>query len=78
MSGLGSILLKRGVISSDQLVTAMADQRGHGGPLAASLVKLGFVKDDELVNQLYAEYRIPLVDLQSIEPKHRRALAWST
>ena len=68
MSTLGGLLLKRSLVTPDQLVRAKNDQQQQGGPLVTSIIRLGLVKDDDLLMCLHQEYRLPVLDLQSIEP----------
>ena len=45
---IGELLLKEKRITPDQLQQALNHQKGGGGKLGFNLVKLGFVKDDEI------------------------------
>ena len=67
MSRLGELLLKRSLITQDQLVSATTDQEQQGGILAAHLVRLGVVNEEQLVSHLEREYRLPIVDPMSLE-----------
>ena len=67
MSRLGELLLKRSLITPDQLTSATTDQQQQGGILAAHLVRLGVVNEDQLATQLQKEYRLPIVDPMSLE-----------
>jgi type IV pilus assembly protein PilB len=67
MSRLGELLIKRSLISQDQLVKAVTEQQQQGGVLAAHLVRLGFLTEDQLVSHLQKEYRLPIVDPMSLE-----------
>ncbi len=67
MSRLGELLLKRSLISQDQLVKAITEQQQQGGILAAHLVRLGFVTEEQLTAHLQKEYRLPIVDPLSLE-----------
>src|SRR5262249_58812032 len=67
MSRLGELLLKRSLITHDQLASATTDQQQQGGLLASHLVRLGVVNEDQLVTQLQKEYRLPIVDPMSLE-----------
>jgi len=49
------------------LERAKADQRKNGGRLGESLVRLGLLKEHELVNILSKQYGIPAVNLESFE-----------
>ena len=68
MSTLGGLLIKKSILTSDQLARAKQDQQQQGGPLVTSLIRLGLIRDDDLLMCLHQEYRLPILDLQSIEP----------
>jgi type IV pilus assembly protein PilB len=64
MSGkLGEILLRENLITPDQLHQALEHQKTNGGRLASSLVKLGFLNDDEVTAVLSRQYGVPSIDL---------------
>ena len=67
-SRLGELLLRRGVITAEQLAAAAADQHENGGQFAAALVRLGFVSDEDITFFLHKEYRLPVIDPLSAEP----------
>jgi type IV pilus assembly protein PilB len=67
MSRLGELLIKRALITQDQLTKATSEQQLQGGILAAHLVRLGFLTEDQLVSYLQKEYRLPIVDPMSLE-----------
>jgi type IV pilus assembly protein PilB len=67
MSRLGELLIKRTLISQDQLVKAITEQQQQGGILATHLVRLGFLTEEQLVSHLQKEYRLPIVDPMSLE-----------
>jgi type IV pilus assembly protein PilB len=66
-SRLGDLLQRRGDLTADQLVRAIEHQREHGGALATHLVKLGFISEEDLLNYLQREYRLPVVDPLSLD-----------
>ena len=45
---IGELLLKEKKITPDQLQQALATQKANGGKLGYNLVKMGFVKDEEI------------------------------
>jgi len=63
----GDLLVKRNFITQDQLKKAMDEQKFKGGRLESILVKLGFIKEDDLLSFLSAQYRVPSVKLSKIE-----------
>src|SRR2546430_16699606 len=69
MSTLGGLLVKKSIGTPEQLVRAKTDQQQQGGPLVTSLIRLGIIRDDDLLITLHQEYRLPILDLQSIEPR---------
>jgi len=68
MSGkLGEILLKENLITPDQLKQALEHQKVNGGRLGNSLVKLGFLNDDEVTAVLSRQYGVPSINLAYFE-----------
>ncbi len=67
MSRLGELLIKRALISQEQLDKALGEHQQQGGILAMHLVRLGFLTEDQLVSHLQKEYRLPIVDPMSLE-----------
>ncbi len=68
MSGkLGEILVKENLISAEQLKQALEHQRANGGRLGNSLVKLGFLSDDEVTAVLSRQYGVPSINLAYFE-----------
>jgi len=64
---LGELLIKRNYITPEQLKRASDEQKMKGGRLESNLVKLGYIKEDELLSFLSAQYRVPSVKLSKIE-----------
>ncbi|MFN2446818.1 MAG: type IV-A pilus assembly ATPase PilB [Vicinamibacterales bacterium] len=64
---IGELLLKEKRISSDQLQDALTYQRQHGGKLGANLVKLGFVRDEEITELLSRQYGVPSIALHQFD-----------
>lgn len=59
---LGDILLERGLISQEQLASALEEQRRTGDRLGECLVRLGFVTDDQVADALSEHLRLERVD----------------
>ena len=57
---IGELLLKEKRITQDQLQQALDHQKAAGGKLGFNLVKMGFVKDEEITALLSKQYRRPL------------------
>ncbi len=64
---LGELLVKENLISPQQLQEALTYQKQHGGKLGYNLVKLGFVKDEEIAGLLSRQYGVPAINLARFE-----------
>jgi type IV pilus assembly protein PilB len=64
---IGELLLKEKRITPDQLQQALNDQKASGGKLGFTLVKLGFVKDEEVTALLSKQYGVPSISLSQFE-----------
>jgi type IV pilus assembly protein PilB len=64
---IGELLLKEKRISAAQLQEALAYQKEHGGKLGANLVKMGYVKDEEITALLSKQYGVPSIALAQFE-----------
>src|SRR5882672_10903883 len=64
---IGELLLKEKKITPDQLQQALAAQKANGGKLGYNLVKLGFVKDEEITALLSKQYGVPSINLTQFE-----------
>jgi type IV pilus assembly protein PilB len=63
---LGSLLLEKGLLTHDQLDEALAERDSNGGLLGETLVRLGFIFEDELARVLAEQEGIPFVNLDTI------------
>jgi type IV pilus assembly protein PilB len=68
---LGEVLLDEGLITSEQLATASAEQERVGRSLGRVLIDLGLIKEPELVSALAAQIGLEFVDLsdRQIDPQ---------
>jgi type IV pilus assembly protein PilB len=64
---IGELLLKEKRISPAQLQEALNYQKTSGGKLGFNLVKLGFVKDEEITALLSKQYGVPSINLAQFE-----------
>src|ERR687887_1741262 len=64
---IGELLLKEKLITPEQLQQALAQQKSNGGKLGYNLVKLGFVKDEEITALLSKQYGVPSINLTQFE-----------
>src|SRR6266567_9565878 len=64
---IGELLLKEKRITPEQLQQALNHQKTSGGKLGFNLVKLGFVKDEEITALLSKQYGVPSINLAQFE-----------
>ncbi len=64
---LGEMLVKAGVLTQDQLQEALEGQKKNGGRLGFNLVKLGFVREDDITQLLSEQYGVPFINLRHFE-----------
>jgi type IV pilus assembly protein PilB len=60
---LGELLVRNKLINEGQLAKALQEQKSGGGRLGASLIKLGFIKEEELSAFLSRQYGVPSINL---------------
>ncbi len=64
---IGELLLKEKRITPEQLQEALNYQRANGGKLGFNLIKLGYVKDEEITALLSKQYGVPSIALAQFE-----------
>jgi len=64
---IGEMLLKAGYISQEQLNEALEHQKKNGGKIGYNLVKLGFVREDDITNLLSEQYGVPSINLRHFD-----------
>src|ERR671924_2287125 len=64
---IGELLLKEKRITPAQLQEALNYQKTNGGKLGFNLVKLGYVKDEEITQLLSKQYGVPSISLAQFE-----------
>jgi len=65
---LDEALLRGSLVDADRLAIATAHQREHGGLLPLILVSFQVISEDDLAVFMHREYRLPIVDLSTLEP----------
>ena len=63
---LGDLLVKAGKITPQQLKEALAKQSQEGGRLGANLVKMGALREPELVEFLSQHFRVSAINLAQV------------
>ena len=64
---IGELLLKERFITPAQLQEALTYQKDNGGKLGYNLIKLGYVKDEEITALLSKQYGVPSINLSQFE-----------
>jgi MSHA biogenesis protein MshE len=61
---IGDLLVSEGIIIEDQLMYALKAQKSTGGKLGHTLIELGYVTEDQMLEFLSKQLHITLVDLR--------------
>jgi type IV pilus assembly protein PilB len=64
---IGQLLVNNSLITEEQLYKALDVQKKEGGRIGSTLIKLGFITDDGLVQFLSKQYGVPIVNLSADE-----------
>jgi type IV pilus assembly protein PilB len=64
---LGEMLIKAGLLTPPKLQEALEYQKSNGGKLGFNLVKLGFVKEEDITRVLSQQYGVPSISLGKVE-----------
>jgi MSHA biogenesis protein MshE len=61
---IGDLLVGQGIITEDQLQTALATQKERGTKLGSTLIELGYITESGFLKFLAQQLKIPFVDLK--------------
>lgn len=64
---LGDILVQKGLITEEQLMRTLKEQRVRGTKLGETLISLGYVSERDIVDILCAQLHIEYVELRNIK-----------
>jgi type IV pilus assembly protein PilB len=64
---LGELLTKASLISQDQLKEALKLQKDQGGKLGETLIRLGFVSEEDITECLSQQFGVPSINLSHFE-----------
>ena len=64
---IGELLLREERITQAQLTEALERQKAQGGRLGLSLVRLGYVTDEEIATILSQQYGVPSINLAQFD-----------
>ena len=71
---LGEMLIEAQLLQPEELDAAIAEQRTSGQMLGAVLIRLGYLREEQLMNLLQRQLGLPLVDLENT-PADEQAVA---
>ncbi len=60
---IGDLLVQNKIISHEQLMTALAEQKKSGRKLGRTLIDLNFISETDLLNFLSRQLQIPFIDI---------------
>ena len=63
---LGTLMVQKGIITDEQLESALALQKKYHRHLGDCLVEMGFATEDDIVNVLTIQLKIPRIELRGI------------
>ena len=64
---IGDLLVQNEVITEEQLMTALREQKNTGRKLGRTLIDLGYIDEDNLLNFLSRQLKIPFVQLRHFQ-----------
>src|SRR6476646_6518227 len=64
---LGELLTKASLITQDQLKEALKLQKDQGGKLGETLIRLGFVSEEDITECLSQQFGVPSINLAHFE-----------
>lgn len=64
---LGDLLVQSNLISEEQLMSALAEQRQTGRKLGATLIAMQLVTEQQLLELLSAHLNVPLIDIDNYQ-----------
>jgi hypothetical protein len=65
--GLAELVLNENMVTLEQCLEAVRLQKQDGGSISAAFVRLGFLKDEEILAALARTYSLPSIDLDHLE-----------
>jgi len=68
---LGEVLIDAGLLNETQLAAALNSQKTWGGKLGSTLVRMGFVREEDILRCLSSQLRLPSVDFRRVQISNR-------
>ncbi|MBT8406153.1 MAG: type IV-A pilus assembly ATPase PilB [Deltaproteobacteria bacterium] len=64
---LGNFLVREGLITAEQLESALQEQKANGGMLGSNLVRMGIIEEAELMEFLSKQFGVPSTDPSKLD-----------
>jgi type IV pilus assembly protein PilB len=64
---LGNFLVREGLITPEQLDSALQEQKANGGMLGSNLVKMQYIEEAELMEFLSKQFGVPSTDPSKLD-----------
>ncbi|NVK38392.1 MAG: Flp pilus assembly complex ATPase component TadA [Gammaproteobacteria bacterium] len=64
---VGDLLVEKGIITKEQLVLALDEQKRSGRKFGRTVIELGFVSEDKLLLELSAHFAMPFIDISRFQ-----------
>jgi hypothetical protein len=73
---MGALLVRRGLLTGEQLLTAVHEEQRRGIPFTVYVTEMGYVSEQQLATCISEQYGLPLVGSRSLEEIPRDVLAY--
>ncbi|MFS4460374.1 type IV-A pilus assembly ATPase PilB [Bdellovibrio sp. HCB2-146] len=64
---IGEMLVRQGLMKSDQLAAAIEEQKKSGSKLTSCIIQLGFLKENQILRALEKHFSVPGVEVNTFE-----------
>lgn len=64
---IGDLLIEKGLITQENLMTALAEQKNTGHKIGRALIELDLIKEQDILDVLSEQLKIPYVDLSNFK-----------
>ncbi len=64
---VGDLLVEKGIISQDQLMLVLDEQKRSGRKFGRAVIDLGFIKEDQLLLEMSTHFAMPYIDISRFQ-----------
>ncbi len=64
---VGDLLVEKGIISKEQLIMALDEQKRSGRKFGRTVIELGFISEDKLLLELSSHFAMPFIDISRFQ-----------